>query len=516
MSDEPLTAATFTGHTTVILARNAVSDADVTLLTNWVQGGGNLIAMRPDKKLAGLLGITDAGATLRDGYLKVDQGSAAGAGIEGMTLQFHDLADRYALSGATAVATLYSDISTGTTSPAVSLRDVGTGGGQAAAFSYDLARSVIWTRQGNPAWAGQKRDGLPPLSIRPDDLFYGAKAGDVQPDWVHHDRLEVPQADEQQRLLANLITQMNLDKAPLPRLWYLPRGDKAAVVLTGDDHAVGGTSAYFDRLKASSPPGCSVADWECVRATSYMYPNTPNFTPAQAKAYQDAGFEVALHLNTGCQDWTPESLDQMYSSQLGSFAATWPDVTPPMTNRTHCIVWSDWASQAKIERGPRHPLRHQLLLQGPGPPGRTSRPCMTGLGLPAALRRPRRVDDRRLPVDDADHGRDERDAADDVADPRAARQRARAEELLGRLRRDPALGRRRPPAAERARGRRPGPRRADRHLRADAVVARRAQRLRRSATSPTAAASSRSRSRRTRPHAGSAPCCPRARRAARS
>ena len=36
-----------------------------TLLTNWVQAGGNLIAMRPDKKLAGLLGLTDAGGTLR-------------------------------------------------------------------------------------------------------------------------------------------------------------------------------------------------------------------------------------------------------------------------------------------------------------------------------------------------------------------------------------------------------------------------------------------------------------------
>ena len=24
---------------------------------------------------------------------------------------------------------------------------------------YDLARSVIYTRQGNPAWAGQERDG---------------------------------------------------------------------------------------------------------------------------------------------------------------------------------------------------------------------------------------------------------------------------------------------------------------------------------------------------------------------
>ena len=47
---------------------------------------------------------------------------------------------------------------------------------------------------------------------------------------------------------------MNRDKAPLPRFWYLPRGEKAAVVETGDDHAANGTPAYFDRLKTSSPP----------------------------------------------------------------------------------------------------------------------------------------------------------------------------------------------------------------------------------------------------------------------
>ncbi len=85
-------------------------------------------------------------------------------------------------------------------------------------------------------------------------MFYGAKAGDVQPDWVDMSKIDVPQADEQQRLLANLITEMNRDKAPLPRFWYLPRGEKAAVVLTGDDHAHGGTPAYFDRLKASTRP----------------------------------------------------------------------------------------------------------------------------------------------------------------------------------------------------------------------------------------------------------------------
>ena len=63
---------------------------------------------------------------------------------------------------------------------------------------------------------------------------------------------------------------------PLPRFWYLPRGEKAAVVMSGDDHspaqAPGGTASHFDRYKALSPAGCVVANWECVRSTSYVYP----------------------------------------------------------------------------------------------------------------------------------------------------------------------------------------------------------------------------------------------------
>ena len=62
----------------------------------------------------------------------------------------------------------------------MTLRSVGGAGGQAAAFTYDLARSVVYTRQGNPAWAGQERDGEHG-PIRSDDLFFGAKAGDVSP-----------------------------------------------------------------------------------------------------------------------------------------------------------------------------------------------------------------------------------------------------------------------------------------------------------------------------------------------
>ncbi len=37
-------------------------------------------------------------------------------------------------------------------------------------------------------------------------MFFGAKAGDVQPDWMDTSKIAIPQADEQQRLLVNLIT----------------------------------------------------------------------------------------------------------------------------------------------------------------------------------------------------------------------------------------------------------------------------------------------------------------------
>jgi len=52
-----LSAATLAGYEVVVLAQTAVTDAQTTVLTNWVQGGGNLIAMRPDARLDGLLGL---------------------------------------------------------------------------------------------------------------------------------------------------------------------------------------------------------------------------------------------------------------------------------------------------------------------------------------------------------------------------------------------------------------------------------------------------------------------------
>jgi hypothetical protein len=333
---DQVSGATLSGYSVVILAPTALSSAQASTFSNWVQGGGNLIAMRPDAPLAGLLGLGSDTGDLANGYIRVNTASGPGAGITADTMQFHGAADRWTLGGATNVADLYGTATSPTTNPAVTLRSVGTAGGQAAAFTYDLARSIVQTRQGNPAWAGQKRDGqIDP--IRSDDLFF--------PNWVDLDKVAIPQADEQQRLLANLVTQMSSDRLPMPRFWYFPRGERAVVIMTGDDHAAGGTAGQFNGFIAASPAGCSVADWECIRSTSYVYPNTS--VPA-ATSYQAQGFEIALHLSTDCANFTPSSLATNWSTQLPQFTTSFPGVLAPRTNRTHCIAWSDWASEAKV------------------------------------------------------------------------------------------------------------------------------------------------------------------------
>jgi phosphodiesterase/alkaline phosphatase D-like protein len=339
-------SGTLTPYEVVILGETPLTSGQVTTFTNWVNAGGRLIAMRPDSQLASLLGLIPASGTLSNAYLAVDASAPPGAGIVSETIQFHGAADRYTLGSAAAVATLYLNATTPTANPAVTLRTVGTNGGRAAAFTYDLAKSVVYTRQGNPAWAGQERDGVAPR--RSDDLFFGAASSDPQPDWLDRGKIAIPQADEQQRLLVNLILYMNQGRTPVPRFWYLPFGKKAVIVMTGDDHGNGGTVGRFDDFIQRSPSGCSLNNWECVRGTSYIYTNTP-LSNSQAAAYNSQGFEIGVHFNTGCADFTSSSLESTFVSDLQSWSAKYTSVPSPQTNRTHCIVWSDWVTHAEVE-----------------------------------------------------------------------------------------------------------------------------------------------------------------------
>ena len=339
VTEGELTASTLAAYRVVVLGRPDPTAAEVAALTTWVQNGGALIAMRPGAQLAPLLGLAASGGTIEQGYLDVTTTSGPGKGITGVPMQFHGVADRWVLAGAQPVASLQTGPGVETGAPAVTLRSVGSKGGQAAAFAYDLAASVIETRQGNPDWSGDERDGV--SGIRPDDLFF--------PDWVDFANIRIPQADEQQRLLANLITDMSLDALPMPRFWYLPRDERAAVVMTGDDHQTdGGTIpqfTWFDNA-GNSPAGCSVAEWQCVRATSYLYTGT-SMQPATSQVWADRGFEIAVHLNTSECAMTAAEVDGRIASQRATFEANVGRLSRTM--RSHCAAWPDWASTAKAE-----------------------------------------------------------------------------------------------------------------------------------------------------------------------
>lgn len=340
-----ISAATLGQYRMVLLGKATLTSSQVSTLTTWVQGGGNLIAMQPDKQLAGLLGLNDQNQTLSESYLKVDTTTDAGSGVTAETMQYHGAADEYtAQTGTRVVATLFSDATTTTGMPAITEKSVGSG--HAAAFVYDLPKSIALTHQGNPAWVGQDRDGNYP--IRPNDLFDGAGSA---PDWLNVSKAHIPQADEQQQVLVNLMLTMDKQKTPLPRFWILPHGYKSALVMTMDDHATSNSTFYvFNRILNSNPTTyCSVQDWGCSRGGSLLYVGS-GLTAAQADTAQALGFRMGSHVQTNCDNFTSYSnLSSSYTSQIAAFKSAYPDLLPQTFDRTHCFVWSDWDSVPKVD-----------------------------------------------------------------------------------------------------------------------------------------------------------------------
>ncbi len=316
--------------------------------------------MRPGNELAPLAGLGGDGGDVANGYIQINTTGGPGAGLTSQSMQYHDVADIRGLAGAQQVASLHAGASTGAAGAAVTLRSVGGAGGQVAAFTYDLARSVVWTRQGNPAWVG--RAAATPR--RSHDFFEGRG----QPDWVNLDKVAIPQADEQQRLLANLVIQMNMDRTPLPRFWYLPHGHKAAVVMTGDDH---NGRARPGNSTASRPRALRVARWPTGsasgrRPTCGRRPACPN-----AVGYQKQGFEVALHLNAAypssnageCADFTSlTQLNGMWNTQLAAFAQRLPGHPPAPDEPEPLHHLERLGEQSTSAAGARGSARHELLL----------------------------------------------------------------------------------------------------------------------------------------------------------
>ncbi|MBP1687797.1 MAG: hypothetical protein H6Q33_3940, partial [Deltaproteobacteria bacterium] len=140
----------------VVLAETPLTADQAALLTGYVATGGRLVAMRPDAQLGPVLGTAHLGSTDGDHYVSINVGTSVGYGFPPLTLPIYGQSTRLGLvPGALTHATLYASRETSSNYPAVVQYR------RTATWAYDLARSVVYARQGNPANAGVERDNLP-------------------------------------------------------------------------------------------------------------------------------------------------------------------------------------------------------------------------------------------------------------------------------------------------------------------------------------------------------------------
>lgn len=337
----------------ILLGEGELTQTQTDQLAGYVSAGGRLIAMRPSARLAEALGFERASGVTTDGYLQIAAGSRWNDALVAEPVQFHGEADHYTSGQADVVAWLAANALRSTAEarsdrPAVLWRSVGQG--RAVIWAFDLARSVALTRQGNPAWANQVRAS--------DDGFI--RAQDMFPGWVDVERLEIPQADEQMRLLSRLITDLLAEVAPLPRLWYFPGAASALLIATGDAHQ-NPASAMEDVLQRVerrhgrmsiyySPPSDSDARRVLRRARglagalpvigSSLSGQTPS--PSQVAAWLRRGHEFGLH------PYVEEGLEIGWLRYWEEFTGLGYGPVPP-TVRTHRILWTGWVETARLQ-----------------------------------------------------------------------------------------------------------------------------------------------------------------------
>ncbi len=327
------------GFDLVILAETSLTEVKKKLFSDYVANGGNLVAFRPDKCLSPLFGITYTGKTIKEGYIRIDTSSRIGKGLIPLTIQFHGTSDLYHLNGGIKIAGLYSDAQSATDFPSVVVHRYGKG--NAAAFTYNLSKSIVLTRQGNPEWAGEERDKVDGPTAT--DLFY-PHPGEIQ--WNDPSKTAIPQADEQMRLLSHFIEEFSSCKKPLPRLWYFPDNYKCIFIFTIDGEN-----------NTESEINNEIIDVQSMGGNATLY-EIGTYIPAErVMEWRSNGNEVAIHYNDVPNYANPTYanmkavIDTMTKNFLNSYGYL------PNTVRNHWVVWvskdstgdKEFAEQAKLE-----------------------------------------------------------------------------------------------------------------------------------------------------------------------
>ncbi len=217
-----VTSSLMSRYYLVILAESDINMNHKNVIERFVKNGGNLIAICPNPSIAELFGIIPGDGKISEGYISIDTSALYGKGLTSKGIQFHGTAPRYKLNGGKQAAILISGKNDSEGSPAVVSYNFGKG--HTIAFLYNIPKSIAYTRQGNPLFAGAEKDSIP--GIRSMDMFTEG--------WLDTSNSIINQADEQMALFSHCIEIIHSHTGPLPRFWYFPDTLQCLVTLTND------------------------------------------------------------------------------------------------------------------------------------------------------------------------------------------------------------------------------------------------------------------------------------------
>lgn len=333
----------------VLLAEGSLNPEQIQSLERFVWNGGRLVAMRPDVGLSSMMGIMVESSEIEDGYLQVVEGHPITAGIEKQSMQFHGKAYLYQLAGAEPLAWISPAAEVEPLFPAVTMNRYGSG--VAVAWAYDLAKSVALTRQGNPILS--RSFNTEEEGFRPVNMFEN---------WVDLDRIQIPQADEQQRLLTNVLLQAGARRKPVPRVYYFPSQANGLFIVTGDSH--GNPSSAIDKIlpeveayqghmsiyytafpepklkRAVKKLACPLKDLPLLHRLVEGYLKAP--TPRDVRNWRERGHEFGIH------PYVEEGLQSGWEKYWNEFTAMGYGPVS-QTARTHRIQWKGWVETAKVQ-----------------------------------------------------------------------------------------------------------------------------------------------------------------------
>jgi large repetitive protein len=317
LSGKEVTSSFLSGFDLVILAESTVGPQGKEMIREYVKKGGNLIAFCPDRELAELFGILPDSGNISEGYIRINTATEQGKFLTGKLLQFHGTADKYSLDGGIPIATLLADKVANEGFPAVVSHNYEKG--HTVAFLYNLPKSIVYTRQGNPLFAGIEKDSIP--GLRGMDMFTDG--------WVDTSNNTINQADVQMTLFSHCIEQMSDYTGPLPRFWYFPDTLKCLVTLTNDGEY---------KIESDFEPQFRDVDSLGAKMSIYII-GVDKVSKAWVDKWTAKGFEIAGHPDDTREAVNPRwnNMDSALRTRKNEIAGKYG--LPMRTNVNHWFVW---------------------------------------------------------------------------------------------------------------------------------------------------------------------------------